>query len=782
MPYIIDNRAGSSITIPDGALNNDFAIQLVGRNYANYGQPIANAFVDLLDNFAHGTAPTKQTNGQIWYDSTKKVLRVYDSVGGQWVPLTPLVSASGVPSGENASATQYYDKTNSKFYINDGTGYKMVGIPGETNTSFSGVSAVSSPSRYGTKLRNIFLVDSASVPRAVTAIMLTNSGGSTPTYTSEEHIVALFSGHTQFTAGDAASTTEGASINYYSQLTQTGGIGSTISPGINLRTDNTSTIGTSSRALRSDAAYKLNIGSYGSDSSNVSASAVFHSGADLLPATTDTIDLGSSSKKYAEGHISALTTGSIVSTSGTTAIGSLGTPFTNAYATNVNVGGALTFSSAGNLGTTGARAGAGYFTSLDTSAFKLGTQVYPTADGTSGQQLFTNGSGALFWRDPVSTISNIFARGGTVSANTTAVVNGVTETTFTIDIGAGTGITVNADDIAVTLSGFTTDDLTEGSTNRYSSSGQVAGAIAVVDAGGLGSLSKSGGTITYTGPSDADIRGLLSGANGVDIDAGGQITADASEIDHDSLNNFVANEHIDHSGVSITAGTGLTGGGTIAASRTLNVIGGTGITVNADNIEVTPADIRSLFTAGSGISIDGSGKIANTGSLSDPDTTDFVTKAGSQSIGGQKTFNAAIVSSGGISMGASDIAYTGSLSFAGASGSVTFGAGGSILASDDITAFSDSRLKENVMPIENALEKCAELTGVTFDKINTGIRGTGLIAQDLQKVLPEAVHEQEDGMLSVAYGNTIGLLINAINELQAEVAKLKQESSANGNK
>jgi len=782
VPYIIDNRAGSSITIPDGALNDDFAIQLVGRNYANYGQPIANAFVDLLDNFAHGTAPTKQTNGQIWYDSTKKVLRVYDSVGGQWVPLTPLVSASGVPSGENASATQYYDKTNSKFYINDGTGYKMVGIPGETNTSFSGVSAVSSPSRYGTKLRNIFLVDSASVPRAVTAIMLTNSGGSTPTYTSEEHIVALFSGHTQFTAGDAASTTEGASINYYSQLTQTGGIGSTISPGINLRTDNTSTIGTSSRALRSDAAYKLNIGSYGSDSSNVSASAVFHSGADLLPATTDTIDLGSSSKKYAEGHISALTTGSIVSTSGTTAIGSLGTPFTNAYATNVNVGGALTFSSAGNLGTTGARAGAGYFTSLDTSAFKLGTQVYPTADGTSGQQLFTNGSGALFWRDPVSTISNIFARGGTVSANTTAVVNGVTETTFTIDIGAGTGITVNADDIAVTLSGFTTDDLTEGSTNRYSSSGQVAGAIAVVDAGGLGSLSKSGGTITYTGPSDADIRGLLSGANGVDIDAGGQITADASEIDHDGLNNFVANEHIDHSSVSISAGTGLTGGGTIDASRTLNVIGGTGITVNADSIEVTPADIRGLFTAGSGISINASGQIANTGSLSDPDTTDFVTKAGSQSIGGQKTFNAAIVSSGGISMGASDIAYTGSLSFAGASGSVTFGAGGSILASDDITAFSDSRLKENVMPIENALEKCAELTGVTFDKINTGIRGTGLIAQDLQKVLPEAVHEQEDGMLSVAYGNTIGLLINAINELQAEVAKLKQESSANGNK
>ena len=97
MPYIIDNRAGQSIIIPDGGLNQDFSINLVGRNYANYGEPIATAFVDLLDNFANNTAPTKQTNGQLWYDAGAKVLRAYDSVGGQWIPLTPLISSSGVP-------------------------------------------------------------------------------------------------------------------------------------------------------------------------------------------------------------------------------------------------------------------------------------------------------------------------------------------------------------------------------------------------------------------------------------------------------------------------------------------------------------------------------------------------------------------------------------------------------------------------------------------------------------------------------------------------------------
>jgi len=67
------------------------------------------------------------------------------------------------------------------------------------------------------------------------------------------------------------------------------------------------------------------------------------------------------------------------------------------------------------------------------------------------------------------------------------------------------------------------------------------------------------------------------------------ISTDDSAIVHDNLSGFVANEHIDHSGVTITAGTGLTGGGTIDGSRTLNVIGGDGITANADDIAITAA-------------------------------------------------------------------------------------------------------------------------------------------------------------------------------------------------
>jgi len=60
----------------------------------------------------------------------------------------------------------------------------------------------------------------------------------------------------------------------------------------------------------------------------------------------------------------------------------------------------------------------------------------------------------------------------------------------------------------------------------------------------------------------------------------------SAQVDHDATTNFVANEHIDHSGVTITAGAGLTGGGTIAATRTLAVGQGTGVTVNANDVAI----------------------------------------------------------------------------------------------------------------------------------------------------------------------------------------------------
>ena len=102
---------------------------------------------------------------------------------------------------------------------------------------------------------------------------------------------------------------------------------------------------------------------------------------------------------------------------------------------------------------------------------------------------------------------------------------------------------------------------------------------------------------------------------------------------------------------------------------------------------------------------------------------------------------------------------------------------GAILAAGDITAFSDARIKTNITKIDNALDKVEQLNGYTFDRLDVtgGRRQTGVIAQEVIKVLPEAVLGSEDTTYSVAYGNMMGLMIEAIKELNAKVTDLQNQ-------
>ena len=90
---------------------------------------------------------------------------------------------------------------------------------------------------------------------------------------------------------------------------------------------------------------------------------------------------------------------------------------------------------------------------------------------------------------------------------------------------------------------------------------------------------------------------------------------------------------------------------------------------------------------------------------------------------------------------------------------------GNVLATHDIVAFSDRRLKSNIERIEGALDKVCALGGYTF--MMNDKPSTGLIAQEVLEVLPEAVHGSEETQYSLAYGNMIGLLVEAVKELRA---------------
>jgi hypothetical protein len=93
----------------------------------------------------------------------------------------------------------------------------------------------------------------------------------------------------------------------------------------------------------------------------------------------------------------------------------------------------------------------------------------------------------------------------------------------------------------------------------------------------------------------------------------------------------------------------------------------------------------------------------------------------------------------------------------------------SIVAAGDITAFSDIALKSNLEPIANALDKISVLVGYTYDKDEK--RNAGLIANDVEVVLPEAVGKR-DGMRTLNQASVMGLVVNAINELREKVNDL----------
>lgn len=107
------------------------------------------------------------------------------------------------------------------------------------------------------------------------------------------------------------------------------------------------------------------------------------------------------------------------------------------------------------------------------------------------------------------------------------------------------------------------------------------------------------------------------------------------------------------------------------------------------------------------------------------------------------------------------------------SSSYTVYVNGTIHATGGITEFSDTRWKENIEVIPNALEKVSQISGYLFTrKDGDGKKHAGVLAQEIQKVLPEIVYNDDDGKLSVAYGNISALLIEAIKELTEKVRKL----------
>ena len=290
---------------------------------------------------------------------------------------------------------------------------------------------------------------------------------------------------------------------------------------------------------------------------------------------------------------------------------------------------------------------------------------------------------------------------------------------FSIDTGALTGATVVSDiDINIT-----TD-----------TSGRVTDAN-----GTVGTRTLTLANLGYTGATDAN-----NITNNNQLTNGAGYTTNVGDI------------------TGVTAGSGISGGGTSGT-----------VTINHADTSAQASVNNSGRTYIQDITLDTYGHITGitsaTETVVNTDTNTTYTAGTGLTLTGT-VFSNDITNNNQLINGAGYTTYT-SNQATNTTSAVNFA---SVVASGDITAYSDSRLKTDVKTIEGALAKTNSLRGVEYTRIADDAKSIGVIAQELEAVLPELVKTDDEGMKSVNYAQITGLLIEAVKELSAKVDELEK--------
>ena len=279
-----------------------------------------------------------------------------------------------------------------------------------------------------------------------------------------------------------------------------------------------------------------------------------------------------------------------------------------------------------------------------------------------------------------------------------------------------------------------------------------------------------------------------NGGSGLRINIAGQTTGQLFRVQEDGATKFQINENGDV-GIGITSPT---------SQLHLSKAGGTliklGTSVNTSEIEAREVGggqslVLSSVNSADHLVIDGSG---NVGIGTDSPTVKFeISESGAANLRLTSGVSdgdvvAAVISfsnaagSGGVQGRIENVATEDNdtvfkfYNDSGTSAKMTLNPNGNMTIAGTLTQNSDASLKENVKEIDNALSKVKQLQGVEFNKIGNNKKEIGVIAQDVEKVLPELVLE-EDGVKSVAYGNITAVLIEAIKEQQEQIEQLKKQ-------
>jgi len=754
--YNINKSDGTLLTtINDGTTDTTTDLVLLGKNYTGYGGFVAENFVYLLENFAKNTSPATPLTGQLWYckdnASAASGLNVYD--GTRFIPLPRFFKADTAPTPA-IDGDLWWNRTDKQLFGYNGAAWVLIGP-----------SSTLSQGKTGIYIEDIY--DISSNLHTVISLYIKNSRLYVSNQDSE-----FTPQDTGLSAGGFATIKPGINANASVQS------GSIRFAGVATGADNATTVGvselTESQLMRKDITQTMTEGLI------IGNSTVGLTLSGALTITTggsnNVLKNVSTSKKLTvQNHLGIA---SIVVHESSNYVGI----FKNNPTKALDV--------TGDVGISGSLNAAGTLIANALGVYSNGGRNWTQTSLTNLSQL-TNGPGYITIADvPTLDYAPVRQEGITVVK---LGWNGNDLEAY--QITTNKGALAFKSDIASAYLGRIADVWQTSSDGRNR---------ILFSAGGATIFGSHNSTYIWKNTANATIATLNSNGN-LNLGSGKAWTTSAgpnplvsvSQLtnDGDGVNPFITSADIPSlgytpvrqegatvvklgwSGSNIKAYSGSTDNGALAFKA--NIPTNTNQLTNGNNF-ITIASVptkTSQLTNDSGFLT----SVAVPTKTSDlANDSGFITNATSDGRYIGKATGVSQTSSDGV--GRFLFAAGGGTTFGSAAG-YTFNSGGTVAsisaggiftATNDIVAFSDAKLKTNVNTIENALNTVQQLRGVTFTRIDDGRNSLGVIAQEVQKVLPELVNET-DGTLGVAYGNMVGLLIEAIKEQQAQINDLQNQ-------
>jgi hypothetical protein len=777
MTYTVNRTNGlNPIVIADNTIDNSTSITLVGRNWSNYGSLLDRNFLQMLENFANTTPPANPIAGQLYYDTANRKLQIFDSVINNFKSVISVFASNEAPLTTPIEGDLWLDTLISanpvlKCYTNS-QGWVVIGPPAGaaqlTSEILTDASANTIPvlsmfinnKRFAILAPNVNEtwgnpfrpIEGSPIPKPIPGFHTVYPGfninsqddvsnnrfigqstdsaaldGLTPSQFMRTDVDTYTTGI--LTVINANGFVQGTSSNFHLHSDNNDTLFTSNINSARLRFQTTNSSGTTSDAMLING----NSSVYFNDDINVAGAMVVASqrtGGLIVSGTDASTDpttgaaiiaggVGIGGDLNVEGYVRAgnlLTLTDDTSTSATNVIESISATQTLQdlqYSANTH-----TFATDAGSALNIAANGAAMFTAADgvQNALIIRNSLGYGGYGASWQMYNTNGSNDNAKHFRLNDDGDLEIINSAYSGMIFSLSDGG-------NLSVGNNILTDINKLKIT----------GGIPLQY------------VQTDGVGNLSWS--TI------DPSSFAVARWTHGRQITLFGDTTGNLSVPLDGSADVYLHTTTGNLHGITVNLTGDIFGNATFANGSNT----GNNITINALMPNISPGGATVYYGT---INVNSKGQV--TGGNTTPPTNNSGVPgqigvfAGSQILGG----------STGLTYTSSILAVTGDVS-----------------ATGDVIAFSgsDINLKTNIEPIADAVNKIKQISGVTYewrpefqDENHTG-REAGVIAQEIEAVLPEAVKTREDGYLAVRYERLNALLIEAVKELTARIEKLEAE-------